>query len=233
MDQEYDAIVLGTGLKECIISGLLAVEGMKVLHIDRNNYYGGASASLSLTQFYEKLKGGAEAPASLGPSRDYNIDLVPKFMMGNGKLVKALVHTGVAKYLEFKAVDGSYVMTAKGKVHKVPATDGEAIKSSLMGMFEKRRARSFFIYVQDYEEDDPKTHKGMDLHTMPMADLYAKFGLEEGTIDFIGHALALHLDDSYLAAPAMGTVRNIKLYSESMARFDAGSPYIYPLYGLG
>jgi len=25
MDEEYDAIVLGTGLKECIISGLLSV----------------------------------------------------------------------------------------------------------------------------------------------------------------------------------------------------------------
>ncbi len=30
MDEEYDAIVLGTGLKECIISGLLSVSGMKV-----------------------------------------------------------------------------------------------------------------------------------------------------------------------------------------------------------
>lgn len=30
MDEEYDAIVLGTGLKECIISGLLSVAGMKV-----------------------------------------------------------------------------------------------------------------------------------------------------------------------------------------------------------
>jgi Rab GDP dissociation inhibitor len=39
-------------------------------------------------QFYEKFKGGAEPPASLGPSRDYNIDLVPKFMMANGKLVQ-------------------------------------------------------------------------------------------------------------------------------------------------
>jgi hypothetical protein len=50
MDEEYDAIVLGTGLKECIISGLLSVDGLKVLHIDRNNYYGGASASLNLVQ---------------------------------------------------------------------------------------------------------------------------------------------------------------------------------------
>lgn len=31
MDEEYDAIVLGTGLKECIISGLLSsVEHLKV-----------------------------------------------------------------------------------------------------------------------------------------------------------------------------------------------------------
>lgn len=30
MDQEYDAIVLGTGLKECILSGLLSVAGKKV-----------------------------------------------------------------------------------------------------------------------------------------------------------------------------------------------------------
>jgi RAB protein geranylgeranyltransferase component A len=26
-----------------------------------------------------------------------------------------------------------------------------------MGMFEKRRARSFFIYVQDYNEQDQRT----------------------------------------------------------------------------
>ena len=33
--------------KECILSGLLSVSGKKVLHMDRNKYYGGASASLS------------------------------------------------------------------------------------------------------------------------------------------------------------------------------------------
>ena len=31
MDEEYDAIVLGTGLTECIISGLLSVDGYKVM----------------------------------------------------------------------------------------------------------------------------------------------------------------------------------------------------------
>ena len=31
MDEKYDAVVLGTGVTECIISGLLSVEGYKVL----------------------------------------------------------------------------------------------------------------------------------------------------------------------------------------------------------
>jgi len=30
MDESYDAIVLGTGFKECLISGLLSVDGLKV-----------------------------------------------------------------------------------------------------------------------------------------------------------------------------------------------------------
>jgi hypothetical protein len=39
----------------------------------------------------------------------------------------------------------------------------EALKSPLMGLFEKRRAGKFFLYVQDYKENDPSTHKGYDL----------------------------------------------------------------------
>ncbi|CAD7696997.1 unnamed protein product [Ostreobium quekettii] len=233
MDEEYDAIVLGTGLKECIISGLLSVDKYKVLHMDRNAYYGGESASLSMSQLWEKCGNGGSPPASLGANRDYNIDMVPKFIMANGQLVRVLIRTTVTRYLEFKAVDGSYVVN-KGKVNKVPATDMEALRSSLMGVFEKRRARSFFIYVQEYEEKDPRTHKGLDLNTMTMAQVYAHFKLEPMTIEFIGHALALHRDDSYLDKPALETVKKVKLYHDSLVRYpDLRSPYIYPRYGLG
>ncbi len=47
--------MLGPGLTECVISGLLSVAGKKVLHMDRNSYYGGESASLNLNQMYEKV----------------------------------------------------------------------------------------------------------------------------------------------------------------------------------
>lgn len=60
MDQEYDVIVLGTGLKECILSGLMSGQGKKVLHMDRNSYYGGESASLNLEQLWHKFRPGTE-----------------------------------------------------------------------------------------------------------------------------------------------------------------------------
>jgi len=122
MEEEYDAIVLGTGLKECILSGLLSVAGKKVLHMDRNNYYGGESASLNLNQMFEKFADGQAPPANLGAARDYNVDLVPKFIIANGLLVKMLVHTNVRRYMQFKVIDGSYVLR-DGKIYKVPATD--------------------------------------------------------------------------------------------------------------
>ncbi|KAF8690651.1 hypothetical protein HU200_041023 [Digitaria exilis] len=232
MDVEYDVIVLGTGLKECILSGLLSVDRLKVLHMDRNDYYGGDSTSLNLNQLWKRFKGEETPPSQIGASRDYNVDMVPKFMMANGALVRVLIHTGVTKYMSFKAVDGSYVFN-KGKIHKVPSTDMEALKSPLMGLFEKRRAGKFFLYVQDYKENDPSTHKGYDLTKLTTKQLISKFGLDDNTIDFIGHAVALHRDDSYLSEPALDTVKRMKLYAESVARFQGGSPYIYPLYGLG
>lgn len=63
----------------------------------------------------------------LGANRDYNVDLIPKFIMASGtrgaacavsqraeprragKLVKILLHAKVTRYLDFKSVDGSYV----------------------------------------------------------------------------------------------------------------------------
>lgn len=232
MDEEYDVLVLGTGLTECILSGLLSVDGQKVLHMDRNDYYGGDSASLNLTQLYQKFRGTAPpANLNLGRDRDYAVDLVPKFILSSGELTRMLVHTDVIRYLEFKVVAGSYVFR-DGRISKVPSTEMEAVRSPLMGLFEKRRARNFFLYIQNWKEEDPATHQGLDINKCSMKEVYTKFGLEAGTQDFVGHAMALWLDDDYITKPARATVDRIILYTRSMARYGK-SPYIYPLYGLG
>jgi Rab GDP dissociation inhibitor len=233
MEEEYDAIVLGTGLKECIISGMLSASGKKVLHIDRNNYYGGESASLTpLEQLYEKFLGPQARPApEMGRGRDWNVDLIPKFLMANGSMVKLLLHTGVTRYLEFKSVEASYVYKA-GKIYKVPADEMEALATSLMGMFEKRRFKKFLCWVQTFDKLKPDTWNGLDPETSTMQQVYDKFGLDENTADFTGHALALYRNDEYKHHPFPAAIEKIRLYSDSLARYGK-SPYLYPLYGLG
>ncbi|ELP94268.1 Rab GDP dissociation inhibitor alpha, putative [Entamoeba invadens IP1] len=231
MDDTYDTIVLATGLKECILSGLLSVDGKKVFHLDRNDYYGGASASLNLKQLFDDFANKTEPPASLGRPRDYNVDVIPKFIMSSGEMVNLLLHCNVHHYLQFRAIHGSYVYT-KGKVYKIPATVAETVSTPLLGFFEKGRFKGFLEYLQNYDENKPETHKGRNLKTMTMAQLFKEFKLDTATVEFVGHAVALYREDSYLEKPAIECVKKIVLYFESLSRFQK-SPYIYPEYGLG
>lgn len=67
-----------------------------------------------------------------------------------------------------------------------------------MGLFEKRRARKFFIFVQDYEESDPKSHEGMDLNKVTARDLISYFltsfsySLPHFILIFDGKTLQVH-----------------------------------------
>ena len=44
-----------------------------------------------------------------------------------------------------------------------------------------------------------KPRAGLSLDKNTMKEVYYKFGLEAGTQDFIGHAMALYLDDEYVS----------------------------------
>eukprot|EP00127_Corallochytrium_limacisporum_P000863 Clim_evm6s28 gene=Clim_evmTU6s28 len=232
MDEEYDAIVLGTGLKECILSGILSVSGKKVLHMDRNEYYGGESASITpLDRLFEIFKKDKPDPARFGRGRDYNVDLIPKFIMARGAMVKSLIHTDVTRYLEFKVVDGMYTFKG-GRLYKVPATETEALATSLMGIFEKRRFRKLIIFVAQLDFNNRQTWEDVDIDKWTARQLFGKFGIDGNTIDFTGHSLALYSDDSYLNRPCRETIVRMKLYSDSLATYGK-SPFIYPLYGLG
>lgn len=219
MNEQWDYVILGTGLAETIVSGLLALDGKKVLNLDRNEYYGGEGASLSLEQLYQHFEGkDAVIPKEYGKSRDWNVDLIPKFIFANGiyffsfknmiltvynlnnsysgMLVKILRACGITG-LDFVLVDGSYVYQ-QGKIYKVPADLSEVTTSPLLSFLEKFRCKSFLSYVQNYEPKEPKTHGKYDLTKMKMKELYHEYGLAEGTIDFLGHAVACYFDDRYV-----------------------------------
>eukprot|EP01083_Nonionella_stella_P285080 970458_1 len=151
--------------------------------------------------------------------------------MACGNLTKMLLHTKVTRYLEFKSIDGSYVYKG-GKILKVPATPEEALKSPLMGLFEKRRFRKFLVFVDQYKKDDPATFEELNLEVMTMRELYSHFGLVPESQEFISHSMCLQTDEVHLDLPALKTVLELQTYCYSLARYGT-SPYIYPVYGLG
>lgn len=243
LEKGFDVVVMGTGLTETILSGVMSVQGKRVLHIDSNSYYGGEGASLKMSQIYEKFRGdGSKPPAGLDKDRDWNIDLIPKFLMAGGELARILRQLKqVQDNVQFQQIAGSYVFRGSGGgffglggsgVHKVPSTALEAAKSNLIGIMEKGRLKSFLESVAAYDDAKGPQHQGMNLEKDSMKSVYDKFSLEEPTRDFVGHAMALYSDDSYLELPARQTFNKIKLYAGSVAMYGK-SPYIYPLYGLG
>ena len=57
---------------------------------------------MNLTNLWKIFRNKEEPNKELGHNRDWNIDLIPKYIMYGGKLVKILLKTRVSKYLEWK-----------------------------------------------------------------------------------------------------------------------------------
>ena len=60
-----------------------------------------------------------------------------------------------------------------------------------MGLFEKKRLANFYQKMDKIVIDDPKTWDGFDMCNRTCMELFKKASLEENTIDFLGHAVAL------------------------------------------
>ena len=174
-DGNYDIVILGTGLTNSLLAAILSIKkSMSVLHIDVNSYYGGEGASLMMSEIYnhfgrENKLNADQMKEKFGNTRKFNVDLIPKLIMSNGKLIQFLVkavrreisallhfihfiktHSNkqtntqeVQKYLEFNTLDASYVYQKGGTIGKVPATGGEAVSTNLVGFFQKRRLKNF------------------------------------------------------------------------------------------
>ena len=237
---EYDVIILGTGVTESVLSGLLSMQGKKVLHVDRNAFYGDAGASLNVTSLWKKFRPTEKVPKELGANREWNVDLIPKFVMAYGKLVKMIIKTKVSDYLSWKCVEGTYVYQYKkggffskegGRIEKVPSNGKEALASDLMSLFEKRRCQKFFEYAQQFNPQKPETFKKYDPIKTTFGQFAKNFELEDNTVDFLGHAVALYDNDSFMNRPTVEVLEKVQLYMDSVGRFGE-SPFIYPVYGL-
>ena len=256
MENNYDIIVLGAGIKEYIILGLLLKypkikkvmlnqEDIKICQINKNKFFGEDSPSFNLTQLWHNYNKNQSPPEQYGEDKDWNIDLIPKIMMINSPLVKLLFITEVYHYIEWKNIEEAFVYqfdkggmfsSPKGKIYKVPASQDDIVNSDLMGMFEKNRCKKFYNFVQNLKEEDINNNNiGININ-ISFKDLIDQYGLDPNTIDFIGHAVALYSDNDFLENKAINIIKKIKFYFNCLEPKNKNqflfTPFIYPIWGL-
>ena len=78
--RRYDVIVVGTGLKESLLAGILAKQGREVLLVEPKSTLGGASKSMDLQQLADSLEGTSAklSEQRLGDPAAYLIERTPK-----------------------------------------------------------------------------------------------------------------------------------------------------------
>ncbi|KAL9115633.1 MAG: hypothetical protein Q9227_000001 [Pyrenula ochraceoflavens] len=154
----WDVVISGTGIPQSLLALALSRSGRKVLHVDKNDYYGGSDAAFSLDEAREwvgKVKNDSSTgfesatlneygtdhqqednnAAKVGPSRCYSLSLSPQILYARSRLLPLLVTSGVHEQLEFQAV-GSWWLCKD-------SDDGESDGGNLLQKIPNKREDVF------------------------------------------------------------------------------------------
>ena len=74
-DNTYDILIEGTGLAQSILAAAISRISKKVIHIDKNTFYGGSWAALSIDQLDEFITTYASSGTPPFPLSIYTISL--------------------------------------------------------------------------------------------------------------------------------------------------------------
>ncbi|WWD16550.1 hypothetical protein CI109_100977 [Kwoniella shandongensis] len=248
----YDVIVLGTGLAESIAAASLAKAGKTVLHLDPNDYYGGEQASLTLDELVEwstnqssiSASSSSSSSASTGsvsysrlttteltPSlnndrRRYALSLFPSLLPSRGSLIDTLIASDVSKYVSFRLLDSVSVWDLENdEARRVPGSKEEVFKDKSVGLLDKRRLMKFLMFAGGEFEDDDLL-KGKE--TQPLLDfLQESFAIPPSLATSITFAIAHCSSPQDETLPALIRTRR---YLRSIGRYGP-SPFLVGQYG--
>ncbi|KAF1945165.1 hypothetical protein EJ02DRAFT_59068, partial [Clathrospora elynae] len=143
---EWDVLIVGTGLQQSLLALALSRSDKRILHVDENDYYGGAEAAFSLQEAEEWAQrinedsataafsnviitkpeavcSDAHAPA-LSFSRAYSLALSPQLIYARSSLLGYLVSSRVYRQLEFLAVGSWWVYSVDAQSKGSTASEG-------------------------------------------------------------------------------------------------------------
>eukprot|EP01114_Cavostelium_apophysatum_P013011 TRINITY_DN3063_c0_g1_i1.p1 TRINITY_DN3063_c0_g1~~TRINITY_DN3063_c0_g1_i1.p1 ORF type:complete len:594 (+),score=126.98 TRINITY_DN3063_c0_g1_i1:76-1782(+) len=181
---------------------------------------------------------------TLDESRHYNIDLSPKVQFSSGPEVELLVSSGVARYLEFKPIEGVYLYS-EGDLQQVPCSKGDVFKNKFISLMEKRQLSKFITFIRNEIEGPNPEEQGEQEeqsanNNIPMEGKFVDFlkahSLTPKLISFVLYSISfLNADQNSEEMNAVSTKEGmelIKRFVKSIGRYG-NTPFIASLYGLG
>jgi Rab GDP dissociation inhibitor len=164
-DKKYDAIVVGSGPSESLLSSLLAANGKTVLQLEPNRAPGGVAASMDLQKMYERMGAPGAKPEGklkLGSSEEYSADVAPKVLMAGGKELQMLVSSGLWQQMDFRRVHRSFLYRTKPggawDVHRVLVTAEDVLKTRSIPSMEKAKLVQMLAWLDKFDEANPTTY---------------------------------------------------------------------------
>ncbi|CCG83430.1 Uncharacterized Rab geranylgeranyltransferase C15C4.03 [Taphrina deformans PYCC 5710] len=230
--EEYDVLIEGTSLMHSILATALSLDGSKVVHIDEHDYYGAINACIphpydghalpASVRDYNMIPGSAQT--SLGPAREYNIELLPRLLYTSSPMIKILQNLGIGEYVQFKSLN-SFYLYKDGELERAPSSKEDIFTSTTMPLIVKRRLMKFIKFCAETSPDQLEYDKKESLVKI----MKEQFRLESDMIEAVSFALA---GASNAQASLGDTLPNIQAHLKSLGLFGP-FPVVIPMYGSG
>ena len=220
------------------------------MHLDPNDYYGGADAAFSLQEaeawvarvVFDPSGSGVfrsasirkpEGAAGLSFPRAYSLALSPQLIHARSTLLSQLVSSRAYRQVEFLAVGSFFIFKPsvdseqKPSIARVPSTREDIAFETGISLKAKRGLMKFLKFVLDYEGDAQREawqpHADMPLHDFLLSEFKMDAELQRYII-----ALTLSLDGKITTKDGLAIIYR---HLTSMGFFGPGFAAVYPKWG--
>ncbi|KAK6533272.1 Rab proteins geranylgeranyltransferase component A [Orbilia ellipsospora] len=244
----WDAVIVGTGLRESLLAAALARAGKRVLHLDKNPYYGDEYAAFSGNEFETWVKNAQAAGLQVvdyfvvdqsessikAKSRSYTLNLSPGLLYTTSPLLSLLVASNLNESLEFLKVGGWFVYNPSqgidGSLVSVPNSREDVFNDQTLDARSKRlvvRALKSILGLEGSPSANSSAHQSSlkDYLEQP------SFRLPNQTIAAFASLTLRH--DRLSEIPFEEAERDIRRHFGSIGRFGPGFAAVVSRYGSG
>lgn len=237
----YDCVILGSGIKESILAGLLSASGLKVLQMDSSASYGSSSRTLRYEEFLlemqQKFPNSKQFHNRAGlNASEFYIDLTPKIFLAAEGLVQVMAEHNLSYCIDFSLVGSQYIVRNQKSI-LIPNTRSSILMSRLCGPIQMYRMHKFMRAMKGYYEASDAEQEEMLTRWETVRDVYAHYGISKDMQVLLGHGVALYTSDAYLQEPPREFLLRLVTYFRSLARVngekaEGNSPFLYPRHGM-